>query len=1632
MKRLVSFFILSFIVFHSFAQYGNEWIQYDQKYHKIPVAREGLYRVTYQELQAAGFPVSGDPTTFRLFHRGIEQAIFVQGEEDAVFDPEDYLEFYGRGNDGSLDSTLYERSDHQPHTFYNLYSDTTSYFLTVGGQAGKRIRAFAGDPSGIEAQTHHIAKQLLVLNQSYSAGADYGSIRKTLFDEGEGWTGVQILHNQEVAYTLEGITKTVQSSGKPRLEVLLTGRGPMSHNITLSTAARSLATVEFQGYASYRYTSDLEWTDIDAEGKLSLTVRVTGLGGADRVSVGFIRLKFPRENDLDGDSERIFFFPEMNAGTALLRFDNPPAGVRFFDVTHPADVMLLPAKTTGGAEVTAPAGDSERKILATTGVLSPPAIKPVTFREIHPALHNYVIITHSSLRGPAAGYTDPVKAYAEFRALPEGGGFDTLVVNIDQLYDQFNYGESSPRAIFQFMKFLASVKLPDYLFLVGKGLDVNYNYRRRPSVFTAYRDLVPSAGYPASDMVYTAGLSGIPHVAGVATGRLTANSPAEVAAYLNKVMEKEALPFDQLWRKRILHLSGGIEENEPALFRDLMRGFQEIAEDHYLGGRVQAVAKQSTDVKLVNIADEINAGLGLVTFFGHSAPNTLDFDIGWVSDPVMGYDNTAKYPLLLMNGCDAGSFFLNATIFGENWVKTPDKGAAGFIAHSSFGLVSGLRRYTTLFYEVAFADPVFIQQGVGKVQQEVARRYLSLHGSSPLSLSQSQQMVLLGDPAVRIFGAAKPDYAIEQDDITISTFNGEPLTAQTDSFRIHLPVQNFGIADEGNIRVAITRQYNETSIVYDSIFPAVLFRDTLTMVIRNADQNGSGLNTFTLHIDADGAVDELSEQNNSATFAHFIPLNGTRNLFPAAFGIVSEQKVDLSFQYTDLLASDREYLIEIDTLPSFDSGYKQQFHISAPAWGRHAVQLADKDSLVYYWRTRLAEPVDHESKDWSTSSFTYIRNGEEGWAQLHFPQFEGNAYAGLVADPELRKIQFVETVSDIALKTFSAASGVPRDSVSFRINGVEFNLQNEGGACRDNTLNFAAFDRHSTQPYAGMYFKWYEMGGRRLLCGREPYIINSFTPQELITGNGDDLAQYVVNIPAGDSVIIFSIGDAGYSQWPAAAREQLEAFGISADQLAGLQDGDPLVILGRKGSSPGAATILHGASPQEFIETRGTITGRLASGTMTSTTIGPALRWKRFHLRVQEAEPADEFSFTLLGIRAGNVMDTLFTGLRADQDISGIDAQKYPHLKVVMTASDEANLTSVQLKKWLVIYEPVAEGLVVFRNPEGRQTVSEGQPFEADFGFVNISNKHFTDSLEVRYALLNTGAPGYNPATMRIHAPDPGDTTLFSVPFETVSKGGLNDIDIVVNPGKLPEKYYENNFLLLRDKLLVLPDVAHPVLEVTFDGRLLEHEDFVSANPDIRLRLWDENRFMPVADTLGMRIFLSYPCGDDGDCAFRRVYFSRPDVTWEPGTASSPFTVNFSPRNLPGGRYQLRIEASDAAGNAAGAKPYEIAFNIAADLSVINVSAYPNPSVEGVRFEIMVTADSALPSSWVLQITGLGGKRVIDWSGSQALHVGKNTLTWSGSGSGGEPLPGGIYFYRILFEGGNGAPEHHGKLMLLR
>ena len=1634
----------------SFAQFSNEWINFTQSYYRIPVSKNGIYKITYGDLQAAGVPVGAiDPRRVNVFHRGSEQAIFVQGQADAIFDPSDFIEFYGQRNDGALDADLYKPATLQPHLFYNLFNDTSVYFLTWNPLPvqGKRMASFfETNTSGLPKEVYHNEERVTLYTNEYSGGLTVGGeIQSTAFDKGEGWTGTLICTGTsgctgQQDFIIDNLQRGVTFAGSPQLEILLVGRDELSRQAEIYAGAnggsvRLLTASSFVGFETMKLSLPLNWTDIGADGRMTVRVRIMATGSRDQLSVSYIKVNFPQDYDVNTAAEKVFNLPTNVVNKSYVEVLGPPPGARLWDITDQNNILMVGTlPVTGGISAVVPGTSTGRKLYVSNLTLSGSLTK-ISFRSIAPSLYNFIIISHRSLMKPALGYGDAVRSYAAYRASTPGGGYDTLTVPIDQLFNQFNYGENSPRAIYQFMKYLTNGGDPKFLFLIGKGLEVSHGFYRKISFLpTDLRDLVPSAGMPGADMAFTAGLKGTTYEPAVPTGRLTASTPLQVAAYLNKVKEAEALTFNELWRKDLLHLSGGIHIGEPQVFRQYVDGFKAIAESFYLGGKTETISKQTLNVELINVKDQVNKGLNLITFFGHSGPGTIDIDIGNVSDPTLGYNNVGKYPGFLINGCNAGRFFDNRVTFGEDWMLTPNKGAKAFIAHSSFGFTNTLRIYSDIFYSVAFGDSTFIRKGIGEIQKETARRLLSFAGVSLLTITQAQQMMLLGDPAVSLFGAAKPDYEVNNGSLSAVSLDGRPVTAQSTSFALEIRVRNFGRAEPGPMKVTVIRTLNDNSTIqYDSIFSPVIYSEALRFVIKKGNSNVEFGNTnFTISIDPQNSVSELVETNNTASLTFFIPLNGTKNLFPPSYAIVNTAAVSLVFQNTDLLAGRRSFKVEIDTADTFDSPFLKRRIVNGKVMATTPLDLLPIDSLVYYWRTKLDNPLPDESQDWTSSSFVYVVNGSDGWAQVKFSQLIEDPTTGLVKDPVIKRLKFLESVSAIDLKLFGSTNPTSYANVSLKINQEEYNVATQEQPCRNNTLNLIAFDKSSTAPYAGIPFiSFFDPRA----CGRAPQMINNFTMSELETGNGDDLKQWVLNIKPNDSVVVFSIGDAGYASWSNTVKQQMAELGVGITQLDGVQAGEPFVIFGKKGSASGSAKIFRPSlappNAQELTVNK-TITGRYTEGSLTSVTVGPAQQWSQLVTQITQATLNDQYGVNVVGIDLAGHETLLKNQLNGTNSLSDINAAAYPYLKLSLQTKDPVDLTPVQLRKWMVLYTPMAEGLLTYVGSHGMETVKEGQDWQESYGFTNISSRSFTDSLLVQVDIFSREQHSTQRQTFKISPPAPNDSSKFLVTVKTRGKGGLNDITLFVNPRVLPEQYYDNNVLPLNGHLQVEADHTGPVLDVTVDGRHVVNGDVVSSTPTILTTVIDRNPFLLKSDTIGVNLFLRYPCVLE-NCPYTRINFSRSDLQWTPATATTDFQILFKPKGLPFGTYALKAEAIDGSGNASGAVPYEVSFVVTDDKKFVLKAVYPTPSSDKFYFRLFIAGPTP-PEDFQLKIYSSTGTLVRNFGNEvlNSIHVGTNDFGVDANDATGNPLPAGIYLFRIATAVGGKQFTISGRLVVVR
>ncbi len=718
--------------------YGNEWIDYGQSYVRIPVAHTGWYRVLFAELEAVGVPVGAiAPHTYRLFKKGQEIALAVNTS------PEGFLEFFGERNDGTGDAQLYPEPEAQPHPFYSLFSDTTAYFLTWNpAVSGKRIgwnRLPDTADRNVPGKTGYWARQVLAEQAEYTAGAIYpmgagyeNGIILTGYDTGEGWTGREQVDGsrQEIGIACPGRMGDTLS-----LELLLTGRSAGRHRADIwsvvgGTGFRKLGEVQWEAYQSSCFRTRLDPEDLHAQDSLVLAIVFQpDSPTVQRASVGYVQVRYLREPG------RV-----LPAGQELMTLGETghyELDGELYEVSDP----LHPEKVPGSAGgFLLKAGSQVIRVL---DPFHPGPLRCVRFTPIAPDTE-FLIISHPFLRNPKA---DVLAEYAAYRSSEAGGGFRTAVVNSWDLYETFHYGEPGPEGLRRAIQWLADKGSLRFVLLAGKAIDPQ-TARRQGTAWT--RNLVPNAGWPGADLpLIPEGSSGEPLVP---VGRLQTDSPEAARAYLEKVKAHEASFPGGDWRRRVMHLGGGQTGGERERFRTYLEGFE-----NQLQGRemtIETRLKQTNDpVENLDIVPQVNEGIAMLTLFGHSGVAATDIVLGLASEQGNGLANHGRYPLVIANGCALGNSFFHLPALSTDWIVTPGKGAILFVAHTHNGLEASMQQYTSCLYDVLAAGN-FRSRPFGEIQQEAIRRYRSAYPTLTARIT-AEQMLLQGDPAVRIFPAGE-------------------------------------------------------------------------------------------------------------------------------------------------------------------------------------------------------------------------------------------------------------------------------------------------------------------------------------------------------------------------------------------------------------------------------------------------------------------------------------------------------------------------------------------------------------------------------------------------------------------------------------------------------------------------------------------------------------------------------------------------------------------------------------------------------------------------------------------------------------------------------------------------------------
>lgn len=1613
--------------------YGNEWIQYGQPYYKLKIAEDGVYRLTYQQMQAAGIPLNAvQGQRWQLFHLGVEQPVFVSNE--GTFQSGDYLEFYGQKNRSELDRHLYrDPNGNMLNPEYSLFTDSAAYYLTLAptGTTPLHYNTINNDLNQLPAaEPWYWATSLQVFSEGHFKTYRKQSGANIYFShfEADGFA-----HNyiEETNFTLS-LSARNTSGPKPELNLSMIGNfNSDGHALQLLLNNNLLTQDSFIGPQLKKYFFSLDHALITDQ--LKLTVR--GLNDTDRMAVAFGKIRYPR-NFSFAQNEQIAIELPAAAGPRYLALSG--LGNQPLILLEPATGLRLITKVEGGlhrVKLPAAAGARFLYLYGPAQNRSIPSIRTLQFTDFENAATDYLILTNDQLYNDGAG-NNWVQAYADYRTSAEGGGYEVQLVEVKSLFDQFAYGiDYHPMAIRNAVAFLRRYRLPDlrFLFIIGRGQE--YQLVRKPEELQAAVEsgnmLVPSFGYPASDNLLFAPIEG--RVSPLPLGRLAAINGAEVKIYLDKVRElelAESLPqtiADRAWTKQVLHLGGGSNGGEQSTIRFYLESMADEIEKNTFGGSVKAFYKNSTDVIQNSLSQEIfdyiNAGTSIITFFGHSSPGTFDFNI----DNPDNYENKGKYPLVLSLGCYSGNIFGPSRSIGERFTFYEDKAAVIFGASRGLGFIPSLATFARSFYRNI--GETYYGKTIGEAMNATFREYEANNSIGLETLVE--QFTINGDPAIRLHPVDGPDYLI---DPATADFSPQLISAQLDSFTLAFDAVNLGLNQNDTITVEVSRTFPDGTVV---TFPkdTILmdrFRKRLTYRLAVGGRQGTGLNTFQVRIDADGQITEFpapaAELNNELVRSNgelgvplFIIDNTARAVYPPEFALIGDANITLKASTTDALAPSRTYWLEIDTTARFDSPSKvrlrQEQKGGVLKW---TPDLSWQNNTVYYWRVSPAVSAENPEPVWSVSSFTYQAGSAPGWRQGHYWQFREDEQTDLSFKDTTQQIGFGLAYLDMRVRN---KIWDPEDRPGFFYNNANDATGTRSWEYINQGVSVVVFepDNGVTVRNTGRQYGTADPRNRpifsfdtRTATGRNNLMdfLTTKIPDNYIvfvwTLQASEDADYMPQDWAQDSI---SLGRNIFSV--------LEGFG--AQRVRELE---------QKGSVPYAFIYVQGEGPRDeslaenrFDEVNVTTVLRslFTTGKLYSKLVGPAKNWDKMSWEIapENLGAVDTVKLSLLGIKTDGSVDTLLKEVQQEQSLAQFDAAVYPFLQLGYNAKDEANRSLPFLRHWTVLYEGSPELAI---NPAlstyffQADTIQRGLSIQLKASVENLSIFP-SDSVDLKFTLLN--AQNQETSSRQVKAGLAGNGRLeFELEIPTDGLNGRHTLTTQINPDpRQLEHHYFNN--ILNQQIEVITDRKNPLLDVTFDGQVILNGDLVGASPLIMIRLKDENPYLLLEDTALVSLQLTDPSGQT-----QRIALNSPEIQYTPAASADKnlLSIAFRPTFTEDGTYQLTVNGRDVSGNFSGALDYQVAFEVRTRNSISNVLNYPNPFSTSTQFVYTLTGTP--PTYFRIQILTVSGRivREINQDEIGPLRVGTNRtdFAWDGTDEFGDRLANGVYLYRILAKDENG------------
>ncbi len=1202
--------------------------------------------------------------------------------------------------------------------------------------------------------------------------------------------------------------------------------------------------------------------------------------------------------------------------------------------------------------------------------------------------------------------------YAAFRRSPRHGSYRTAAYQVEDLYDQFNYGlRDDGRAVRNFVSKSSRRGALKMLMLLGKGREFSsVRTAAQRAVVQNQSYFLPTYGFPSSDNLMVAdGLTGQMQIA---IGRYAVESPAELDIIHRKVVAVDELLADNPplrgleWTKDVLHLGGGNSASEQANIQRSLRAMTSILLDSDLAPDVSAVYKQANvpiqSSDLDNIFDRINKGLNTVIFFGHGSTTTFEINI----ERPERYSNLGKYPMLLAYGCYSGNCNSLEQTIGEDFLGYQDKGFVAFGASSGLNFPNSITVFGSDFYR-AFADTHY-DEPVGEAMKVAINKSLAYPSNDYLQRQHGEQFIFQADPALMMYKHRGPD--VYADGASFRIGNGVLSPEQT-SYEVSINLVNLGRSATDSFQLVVER---ESSARPRQVIDTLWVKDvgtskTISFDMPSWGRDGVGFNRLWFRIvglEAQAAVAGAFDNDQTGPLGFAVADSRIQILYPTKLEVVQPANLTLYAEAGNFWDAAKRYEWQV----SASSDYPASSTISSTVESQSLIRFQPSTPLtvgqLYHARVRAVGDTTWSSTMFRTSDTVAVANLSSyqefklGQGSLIEPTPGGSwrfASTGLNKTLTLNAFglatppSFVTSFENpaVSIRPWSYSDTSVTIMVADSLTGQEFPWNGAFGSLTagnpNRTLTFNVATPAARAKVARLLdsipqrgnFVWF-WTNFRVGSNFQP---DSWVNDSLITGGRSLLG--VLRENGARRIDDWIAG--GTAPYAILFHQDIEVF---AEVL---------------GANANSTVVINYDLPRRSFE--GTYTSPILSKLRTVKSVS----WT-FDDTGRSAK--DQLFASLRGITpvGDTVLLTSSNQVEVDFQLSPADTARFDKFFLQAYLGDETDRSPMSLLRFAVFgslrpeiaFDPSISAVLP------QDTIAPKGELRFSIGLRNVSPSPILTPTTLGLEQLPTNLPlstktlgplaGWANATWSdtLQLPSSGTIELaWRLQSETAdTRAVANDI----------------GYFTTRQGL----DKTVPDLTVLVEGEPLRNRQLLAPSPVFQVEVRDDIAMDSMRST-SLEIELTTPSGEQ--ITSTNLPGSL-EIVQSPGNSARRRTWEFRPGTLPDGVYGLRLVAIDDAGNRTrnGSLNYE--FEIDNTVAISNVLPYPNPMVDAVRFQYELTGE--VPSDYQIAIYSSSGRLVRSLGPDDLgpLQIGRRLTqgTWNGTDEYGQRLARGVYLYRFQVE----------------